>query len=150
MKIWTSSLLISCIFFFSACNTCEDIACTTPPAQFQFEFRDATTLENLFSSEQINQNDLSVQDQNSGRMIQYNLQEENGRKLLVINDIGWQTETVRANFALEGATLFNLYVDAEVISEDCCSFTRFNEVELTGASFEIEQATGIYLVDLDL
>ena len=42
--------------------------------------------------------------------------------------------------------IFKLSVDAEMITEDCCSSTKINEVNISGANFEIQEETGIYII----
>ena len=42
--------------------------------------------------------------------------------------------------------IFDFYVDAERKSENCCSFTQYNEISITASEFELDTQTGIYKI----
>ncbi|MDT0689192.1 membrane lipoprotein lipid attachment site-containing protein [Salegentibacter sp. F188] len=129
--------LIFCIgvlFILSGCNeNCDDTACFTPPPPFNFEFIDADTGENLFTSGTLEEDDISVTNQadNSERFIS-----EDDYNVLNIGDIGWETESVNYLIEVGERISFSLLVDAERRNEDCCSFTRINSTEIQDSEFE--------------
>jgi hypothetical protein len=150
MKTLASTLLFSIALLLTSCDNCSDIDCTTPPAPFQFELVDATTGENLLSTEQISGSGLSLSDLNAQRSIRFEITDENGRMIITTNDIGWQTELLDIAFSLGGVTLFNFKVNAENVTEDCCNFTRYSDISVDGAESRVENSTGIYIISLQL
>jgi len=151
MGRWTFSILIFALFLMS-CNEdddCGEIDCTTPPVTFWFDIVDSTTGENVFDNGTYARSDIDLTDTLSDEPVAYNFITVNERNLIEITSVGEETEVVNIEVSLVGESIFQFYVDAERKTEDCCNFTEYNEIELTGANFELDNETGIYRVFID-
>ncbi|RKD92110.1 hypothetical protein [Mangrovibacterium diazotrophicum] len=140
--------LIVLLIFLSACsnNTCKDVDCFSPPESFTFELVDRSTGENLFASGIFNSSDIAVVNSLDALPREFTFIDEDEIDLLVIYSVGWDTEVVNLAVSVSGQVVFNFYVDAERLSGNCCSYTRFNEVSVDNADFEYDSSTGIYTI----
>ncbi|MDT0645466.1 hypothetical protein RM545_02085 [Zunongwangia sp. F260] len=140
-------LLFGFTFFFLSCeDDCEDIACFTPPEPFSFEFVDATSGENIFTNGTFQEEDISIINQADDSNVQVDFISENDYNILQIGSIGWLSED--ANYLIEvGEDIsFTLLVDAKRVNQDCCSFTRINNVEIEGEEYEKDAESGLYRI----
>uniref|UniRef100_UPI0025BAC1FE hypothetical protein n=1 Tax=Maribacter sp. TaxID=1897614 RepID=UPI0025BAC1FE len=128
--------LITFVFIFNSCDDCGDKDCFTPPEGFTFELVDKTTKENLFTNESFSSNEISVTNLADNSNLEFNFIDEDDVNLIQINSIGWESETVNALITVSGIDIFNLIVDAERTTEDCCEFTRYNDISIENAEFE--------------
>lgn len=139
------------IFFVIGIQGCEDknckgYLCTTPPSAFIFELVDKSTGENLFTNGTYESTEIEVLKATTEIREDFTFITENDLNLLEISSIGWQTETVTYSVSISSEHIFNLYVEAEAISEDCCSFTRYHEIRIENCDFEIDPTTGYYKI----
>jgi len=132
-------------FLMTACSDEECGECFTPPSFFTFDLVDSDTGENLFMNGTFNSVDIEVLDA-SDNSIEFNFIGENDINVIEINTIGWQTEIVNYRINIAQENIFDLYVDAKRLSEDCCSFTRYNEIEISNAEYSLSTETGIYTI----
>ncbi|MDT0641479.1 hypothetical protein RM553_01420 [Zunongwangia sp. F363] len=142
-------LLTGLIFLFSACDSnsnCEDYSCFTPPEAFEFEFIDATSGENLFTNGTFQEEDISITDQSEDSDVDVVFISENDYNILQVGSIGWETENTDYLIEIGEEVSFRLLVDADRVTEDCCSFTRINSVEIEGAEYERQEETGVYQI----
>jgi hypothetical protein len=143
------SVLIAFVTFvmiFNSCDECEDKACFTPPNGFTFELVDKTTMENLFTNETFNSNEISVTNLADNSNLEFDFIDENNVNLIQLNSIGWESEKVDVLINVSGIDILNLIVDAERTSEDCCEFTRYNDIRIENAEFELNEENGIYTI----
>lgn len=145
MRFVLRSFFVLALLTFQGCLEKECGACFTPPSPFVFEIVDKTTRENLFSNGTYLPEDIEVVTSNDVP-IEYSFNDENGLNLIVISRIGWQTEKVNLSVKISDEDIFSLYVDAERLSEDCCSFTRYNDIKIEISAFELDANTGIYRI----
>jgi len=140
--------LIILLILLSACDKdkCKEILCFTPPESFTFELVDMSTGENVFTSGMFGSSEISVVNTLDEQARSYDFIGEDDINLLSINSVGWDTEVVNLAVTIGDLTAFNFYVDAERLNEDCCSFTRYNEVSVENATFEYDSSTGIYTI----
>jgi hypothetical protein len=148
MKKLILALFILAFFLMTACSNEECGECFSPPNYFVFELVDSNTGENLFTNETFNPEDIEVLDA-SDHPVEFSFIDENDINLIEIYTIGWQTEIVNYRINIASENLFDLYVDAERLSEDCCSFTRYNEIEISNAEFSLSAETEIYKILVD-
>ena len=80
----------------------------------------------------------------SDHPVEFTFIKENNINLIEINTVGWQTELVNYRVNIDSNTIFDLDDDAERLSENCCSYTRYNEIEISNAEFRLTTETGIY------
>lgn len=133
-------ILISC-----ERNSCEDISCFSPPTAFYFEITDKETGENLFANGTYTQGELEIRHAN-GNPVPFTFT-VNG--LVEVTSIGWVSESMNYVFTVPEAFSFSLYVEAERVTENCCSFTRFEAVEITGAAYSQDDALGVYKIRVE-
>ena len=127
-------------------NDCEDLLCFTPPNPFQFEILDKNSAENLYVLGELSPNDLKVYESNSGVPREFSFIEENGFNIISIHSIGWETEKVELTLELSKDLLFTLDVEAKRTNENCCSFTKYNEITIQPFEYELNKSNDIYQV----
>jgi len=140
MKLTNVSLALLLTITYLSCSCPE---CFSPPNPFMFELVDQDG-NNLLTSEGIDQDVLKVEDSEE-REIAY----ERVSDHILINTIGWETEMVTLLFKDGDNLLFELFVDAERTSEDCCEFTVYKSIEVIGADFIQDSSTDIYRVVIE-
>jgi hypothetical protein len=118
----------------------------SPPEHFVFEIIDKATGENLFANDTYKPEDIKIINRTDNSEIEYSFIDENDYNLIEISSIGWSTEIVNASVKIADKEIFSLYVDAELVSENCCSFTRYHEIEITGVEFVLDNTLGIYKI----
>ncbi|WP_405411784.1 hypothetical protein [Maribacter sp. Asnod1-A12] len=138
--------LVTFLMILTSCDDCEDKACFTPPNGFTFELVDKTTKENLFTNEIFNSNEISVTNLADNSNLEFDFIDEDDVNLIQLNSIGWETETIEVLITVSGIDILNLIVDAERTSEDCCEFTKYNEIRIENAEFELNEENGIYTI----
>lgn len=123
--------------------------CFTPPDYFVFELVDKSTGENLFTNETFDPEQIEVINEVDGVPFEFNFIDENELNLIEIYSVGWTTETVNLQVSISGESIFNLYVEAESVSEDCCSFTRFHEIRIENCEYENDSNSRNYKILVD-
>lgn len=136
------SLLASCT------NESKCPACMTPPAPFYFELVDKDSNQNLFTAGLAEANDLTLIDTETEKELEFSFIDENNVNIIRINSIGWTTEVVKAELSLNNEKIFTLNVDASAKSDDCCTWTEYNSVEIDHQDFSLDKTTGVYKVYL--
>lgn len=149
MKITIKILVLLSVLFIQACTNHDCGECFTPPDFFVFQIVDKTTGENLFSNGTYDPADFKIVNLADDSNVEYTFIDENNLNIIQVNTIGWQTEKINYSFEAGTENLFNLYVDASRVSEDCCSFTRINEFRIDNAEFEHISGTGTYKILVD-
>lgn len=147
-KIYTVLILFASLL--QSCNSDDCGECFTPPQDFIFEFVDAETRENLFTTGVYNPEDITVINDIDDTERAFQFISENQLNVIQIQEVGWETETVNLEIKVSEDTVFNLYVNAERTTDDCCSFTKYNEIEIRNAEFELDSQTGVYKILVDL
>jgi len=130
-------------------DDCEDMYCFTPPNSFRFELVDKITGENLFTNGTFDKSDIEIIDINNQTNIEFNFIDENDLNLIQTNPIGSKTEIINYSIKISDETIFDLYVDAERLNENCCSFTRYNEIKILNSEFEFNQSNEVYKILID-
>ncbi|MBS2211047.1 hypothetical protein KEM09_06525 [Carboxylicivirga mesophila] len=133
------------ILFACACDMVKDCpACMTPPKAFVFNMVDNGSGENLFTNGTFSIDDIQIKDVITQKSIEFDFIDENNLGYINLYSVGWQTEVVNCYVYHDDDVLFTFYVDAVRKSEDCCSFTDYNAIELEGAEFELDGSSGVY------
>ena len=138
--------LVAFVLIFNSCDDCEDKDWFTPPNGFTLELVDKTTMENLFTNETFNSNEISVTNLADNSNLEFDFIDENNVNLIQLNSIGWESEKVDVLINVSGIDILNLIVDAERTSEDCCEFTRYNDLRIENAEFELNEENGSYTI----
>jgi hypothetical protein len=152
VKKITAILVIVILIITQSCeivNDCEGYACFTPPHPFGFELVDKSTGENLFTNGTFNSNDIKVINLDDQSKVEFTFIAENDYNIIQINTIGWNTEIVNYSIQISTENIFNLFVNAERLNENCCSFTRYKEIRIENSEFELDQTNGLYKILVD-
>ncbi|MGK7389181.1 MAG: hypothetical protein ACNS60_02480 [Candidatus Cyclobacteriaceae bacterium M2_1C_046] len=130
-------LILPFILLAQGCkHDCEDVACFSSPDPIYFELIDKGTRENLFTNGTYKPEDINIIDVATEQPVISNFITENGVNLIQLNSIGWQTETVIYSINHLDTRLFELYIEAERLTENCCSFTEYNSIRIQYAEVE--------------
>ncbi|MDW5287409.1 hypothetical protein [Formosa sp. PL04] len=142
------------LFFILICITlalqsCDDNCgdCFTPPTSFIFELLDETSGENVFTNGTYNPENITITNTlDEDSKVEFTFIEEDNLNLINIYSVGWKTEIVNLEIKIENQIIFNLYVAAERKSENCCSFTTFNEITIENANHTLDNKSGVYTI----
>jgi hypothetical protein len=139
-------LTLTVFIIITSCEKCGE--CFSPPSPFIFELVNEQG-ENIFSNQSFNKSQLNIEQISDKQKFEYQFISENDLNIIEIVSIGWTSEQVELSFQLDGVEVFTFCVSAERTSEDCCSFTRYNNIKLAGANFELDDQTGVYRVTVE-
>lgn len=141
-------ILILLIVIFQSCKNDDncDKDCFTPPTNFAFEIVDKISHENLFTNGTFEADQIQITNTLNDTPVEFKFISENDLNLIEIGSIGWQTEVVDLKIDIADTTIFDFYVDAERRTEDCCSYTEYKELTISGSEFELDNQTGIYKI----
>ena len=128
---------------------CEDVLCFTPPMPFAFELVDKDSGENLFTNGSYDSDDIEVFNVSDNSRREFVFISENELNIIQIGSIGWENEIAEVVLKVGDETILNLYVDSERVSEDCCNFTKYNEIRIDNADYELDPQSGIYTIRID-
>lgn len=146
-------ILIAVMILLSAqaCDDkdCEDLLCFTPPMPFAFELVDKDSGENLFTNGSYDPDDIEVLNVSDNSRREFVFISENELNIIQIGSIGWENEIVEVVLKVGDETILNLYVDSERVSEDCCNFTKYNEIRIDNADYELDPQSGIYTIRIE-
>lgn len=145
-KIAVKILLLITILGLQSCHEDDCGACFTPPNPFLFELVTKDTGENLFSNGTFNPNEIEIINLADDSSVDFTFLDENNINLIRINTIGWETEIINYTIYVGNENIFDLYVDAERLLENCCSFTKYHEIRIENASFQFDTTTDIYKI----
>lgn len=146
-------ILIAVMILLSAqaCDDkdCEDLLCFTPPMPFAFELVDKDSGENLFTNGSYDPDDIEVLNVSDNSRREFVFISENELNIIQIGSIGWENEIAEVVLKVGDETILNLYVDSERVSEDCCNFTKYNEIRIDNADYELDPQSGVYTIRID-
>jgi len=126
-------------------NDCGD--CLTPPRQFNFDFADKDTDENLFINDTFEEDDLKVYDENDEE-IEFQLVPYNDRKILVLNTIGWELDPKTYTVELSDDVLVIFDLDMDKIQGECCTYFEVKNFSLPDYEYAESPSTGIIQVKI--
>ena len=151
MKKTLKLVALIALLFIQACdnNDCEDLLCFTPPIGFAFELVDKDSGENLFTNGTYNPDNIEVLNVLDNSKREFSFISENDINIIRIGSIGWETEIADVVLKVGDASILNLYVDSERVSENCCNFSKYNEIRIDNAEYELDQQSGIYTIFIE-
>ena len=151
MKKTLKLVALIALLFIQACdnNDCEDLLCFTPPIGFAFELVDKDSGENLFTNGTYNPDNIEVLNVLDNSKREFSFISENEVNIIRIGSIGWETEIAGVVLKVGDASILNLYVDSERVSENCCNFSKYNEIRIDNAEYELDQQSGIYTIFIE-
>jgi len=131
-------LFISILILPSCSEKCVG-PCFSPPQSFNFEIVDITTGENLFTNGSFNPNDINVVNLDNQANVEFTFIDENDYNMIRITTIGWESEIVNYSINIGSESICELYVDAERLKGECCSYTEYNEIQINNAEYTHDQ-----------
>ena len=154
MKQIAKILVLITLMINQSCNNdnnspCEDMFCFSDPNSFQFELVDKATGENLFTNGTYNPNEIQIINISDNSKIEYSFIDENNYNIISIHSIGWKTEIVECSLKINDIEILRLYVDAKRLNENCCSFTRYEEIRIENVEYQYNIQSEIYKILID-
>ena len=152
MKNFTKAAVLLLLAFFQGCdndNDCDDLLCFTPPSGFVFEIVDKASGENLFTNGTYTPEQIEVLNTDDNSKRTFGFLSEDDINLIVIASIGWETEVAKVVVKIAGEDILDLYVDAERVSENCCSFSKYNEIRIDNAEYTLDKQSDIYTIYIE-
>lgn len=148
MKHILYTILCATILFPSCLDDCPE--CFTPPEPFLFELVDQSTGENLITNGTFLYENITFKKSGSDQLLEHRLIDERNENLILFNAVGWQTEQVTVQLLHDEELLFQFDVNAEVISNNCCTFTRFHEVDFGLTNISVDVPTGVHKIEIPI
>lgn len=146
MKIKVLLFIAAFALYSCSVDTC-DVDCNSGPLSLSFELLDKATGDNLFTNGTFDPADIQVLDlDNDNRRVEYAFIDENDRNIINLGPFGWGTNIANYVLKVGERNIFTLFVDAEKITEDCCSFVQENKLEIKNADYSQNPDNGVYKV----
>jgi hypothetical protein len=133
-------MLVLLFAIISCKKDCNE--CFTPPQPLVFEFIDASTGKNLFDNDTFVPEQIRVLDKTDNKLIEHAF----SNNQLKLNSFGWKTETIDYNIFVSDSLIFSLKVEAERAKDNCCDFTRYNQILIQGSDYQLNPESGIYKI----
>ena len=146
MKSFFKHFLLLAVIVIQSCSNnddsdCSARLCATGPAVIEFKIVDIETGENIAGTI-ISGPAIKVINTSSGSEATYEFITENDNNILRVSIPNSSEYSVKYG----EEEIFKFSVDAEMQTEDCCSFTKINEIRIDDADFEVEEETDIYII----
>tara|TARA_R110001583_G_scaffold57921_7_gene173086 strand:- start:3563 stop:3964 length:402 start_codon:yes stop_codon:yes gene_type:complete len=126
-----------------SCNINNDCGeCFTPPRQFNFEFVDKDTDENLFKNNTFDKAAVVVFDEKNAN-INFQIVFYNEKYILSLSEIGWdlKPKVYTVKLSKDVSVIFELNMDT--ISENCCTYFIVEAFNLQTYEYSESSTTGI-------
>ncbi len=143
-----NTLLLLILIFTISCNLSNDCGeCFTPPRQFNFDFVDKDTEENLFVNDTFDKDAVTVFDEND-EDVNFQMVFYNEKYILSIAEIGWNTEPKTYTIKLSDDVLIVFELDMSTVSSDCCTYFEVENFTLQTYEYTESPTTGIIQVKI--
>lgn len=143
-------LLLSLFLVLSSCNISSDCGdCILPPRDFNFEFVDAVTLQNLFDSEVFDIENFKVTDENNTD-INFNVFRYNERTIFSLRAIGYELEPKIYTIELSPEVSVIVQLDMDKNSDGCCISYDVEEFSIQNYEYSVISITGIIQVKIQI
>ncbi|WP_111708444.1 hypothetical protein [Lutibacter citreus] len=131
-----------------SCDLKDDCgACFTPPRQFNFEFSDKDSGEDLFDNGTFNIDDVKITDEED-KNVTFEVVLYNDSFIVSINSIGWELEPKTYTIQLNDDTPIVFDLDMNTASDNCCSYFEVENFELYDYEYSESNTTGIIQVKI--
>jgi hypothetical protein len=134
----------------NACDVYDD--CFTPPAPVYFKLY-SDSKQDLLASDTFELRFLKIVDATRDQLIQKDTFSIDGAYYLTAESIGWQEGVNNYLFTYNDNELFTFSIQANQISENCCTYTVYEDVSISGSAFEEVNMTNlgtVYRVKISL
>lgn len=152
MKAVIRFFILSIIVLSQSCKNKSDPCplCFTPPSDFKFEIVDKVTGEDLFKNGTFQPNQVKILSLFDSSNVQFKFIEYPTMDIIQTQWIGATTETIYYSFSISSKNIFKLYIEAERVVENCCSFTRYNEIRIEDVEYETNPNSDIIKILVNL
>lgn len=116
-------------------DDCSDYACFTPPQPIFFQLYSESD-QDLIASDTFELSSLKILDVSKDQFIKRDTLSVSGEYYLMGESIGWQDGLNDYQFTYGDKELFTFSIEANEISEDCCAYTEYGDISLSGSDFE--------------
>ncbi len=143
-------ILVLFVIFLTvvSCDLKDDCgSCFTPPRQFNFEFVDKDTEENLFVNDTFDKDAVVVIDENDDD-VNFQIIFYNERYILTLSEIGWELDPKVYTVKLSDEVSVIFELDMDHISEECCSYFVVENFNLQTYEYTESNITGIIQVKI--
>ena len=131
-----------------SCDLKDDCGeCFTPPRQFNFEFVDKVTEENLFVNNTFDKDAIVVIDENDDD-VSFQIIFYNEKYILSLSEIGWELDPKVYTVKLSDEVSVIFELDMDNISANCCSYFAVEAFNLQTYEYTESTVTGIIEVKI--
>lgn len=140
-------LALLIIFSIQSCdsNDCETVVCA-PNSIFQFQLIDKNSGENLLTNGAYQISNLNILNTETENEVGFDFTPENA---IVSVQTPNNTETVNYTIQISSENLFQVAIEKERISGECCSGINFTSVEISNVDFQLNSQLGTYTILLE-
>lgn len=122
--------------------------CFTPPPIFAFELVDKITSENLFTNGTLSSSDIEIVDEEN-KKVKYEFIDRDNLNIINILEIGWDLGFHTYTISVGDDVRFNLELEMEQKSENCCTFFKTTQFNITNYTYIKSNTTDVYQVQID-
>jgi hypothetical protein len=116
-------------------NDCADYACFTPPQPIFFQLYNDID-QDLLAADYFDLSKLEVKIVSSDESIRIDSIRVEGQYYLFTEKIGWEQGVSTYRFSYREEVLFDFQIEAKQVSENCCTFTEYEGINLSIESYE--------------
>lgn len=134
------------IFLFIGCNSKTDaVDNLTAPETFAFQIINKDNGENLFTKKILDFKKIKVKNLDSGEIVKHSFVSENNLDLIVLENVGRESETVNYSVNVDDESIFELHVDA-ILTKDEDSDYEYQNIEITNKESNLDKTSGVYKI----
>lgn len=134
------------IFLFVGCNSKTDaVDNLTAPETFAFQIINKDNGENLFTNKILDSKKINVKNLDSGEIVKHSFISENNLDLIVLENVGRESETVNYSINVDDESIFEFHVDA-ILTKDEDSDYAYKNIEIINKESNLDKTSGVYKV----
>ncbi|MBS7232664.1 hypothetical protein KHA90_16725 [Flavobacterium psychroterrae] len=134
------------IFLFVSCNSKADaIDNLTAPETFAFQLINKDNGENLFTNKILDSKKINVKNLDSGEIVKHSFVSQNNLDLIVLENVGRESETVNYSINVDDESIFELHLDAILTKEENSDY-EYQNIEITNKESNLDKTSGVYKV----
>ena len=132
------------IFLLIGCNSQADITDNlTATETFAFQILDHKG-ENVFSNKTYDAKKITVKNLDSDDVVKHHFVSDNNLNIIVLENVGRESEDVNYSINVGDKSIFELHVDAILVKKGL-DF-EYKNVEITNTTFKRDKTSGVYNV----
>lgn len=141
-------IIITLFLTVVSCDLKDDCGeCFTPPRQFNFEFVDKDSGEDLLENGTFNIDDVKIIDEEDKNVL-FELVLYNDSFIVSVSSIGWELEPKTYTIELSEDTQVVFNLDMKTASDNCCSYFEIENFELFLYEYTESNTTGIIQIKI--